>query len=69
MPRRIIIATALALVVGVPALAQTGPLTPRDVVGDWTLVITPAERQDTTITVEMDDDALPSRSAASRTAV
>lgn len=59
MARRIITTTALALAIGAPALAQTAPLTNRDVIGDWTLVITPAERQGTTITVEMDDDDLP----------
>ncbi|MGV3577807.1 hypothetical protein [Brevundimonas sp.] len=60
MTKRIITTTALLLALGAPALAQTSaPLTPRDVVGDWTLVITPAERQGTTITVEMDDDDLP----------
>lgn len=56
----LIVATALSLAVCGPTLAQTaGALTPREVVGDWTLVITAAERQGTTITVEMDDDDLP----------
>jgi hypothetical protein len=60
MAKRLIAATVLALALGETALAQTtAPLTQREVVGDWDLVITPAERQGTTITVEMDDDDLP----------
>ncbi|MFC5343474.1 hypothetical protein ACETK8_09555 [Brevundimonas staleyi] len=59
MAKRIIATTVLTLAIGSPALAQTAPLTNRDVIGDWTLVITPAERQGTTITVQMDDDDLP----------
>ena len=42
-----------------PASVQSGPLTNRDVIGDWTLVITPAERQGVEINVEMDADDLP----------
>lgn len=60
MAKQIIAAAALALAGGAPVFAQTAaPLTNRDVIGDWTLVITPTERRDTTITVEMDDDDLP----------
>lgn len=59
MAKRLIAATGAAFALGGTALAQTtGPLTPRDVVGDWTLIISPAERQGTTIKVEMEDDDL-----------
>lgn len=45
---------------GHPALAQSaGPLSNRDVIGDWRLAITPADRQDVQINVEIDADDLP----------
>lgn len=64
MPKPKTIATialmALAVGVGQTAFAQsTAPLGNGDVIGDWNLVITPAERRGTTITVEVDDDDLP----------
>lgn len=55
----IIAAAALALMVGAPAFGQSTPLTNGDVIGSWTLVITPAERQGIEINVEMDADDLP----------
>ena len=50
---------AAVLALAQPAFVQSGPLTNRDVIGDWTLVITPAERQGVEINVEMDADDLP----------
>jgi hypothetical protein len=55
----IIATAALALMVGPPAWGQSTPLTNGDVIGSWTLVITPAERQGIEINVEMDADDLP----------
>ena len=56
---KLTIIAAAALAFAQPALAQSGPLTQRDVIGSWTLVLTPAERQGVEINVEMDDDDLP----------
>ena len=55
----IIATAALALMVGPPAPGQSTPVTNGDVIGSWTLVITPAERQEIEINVEMDADDLP----------
>ena len=55
----IIATAALALMVDPPASGQSAPLTNGDVIGSWTLVITPAERQGIEINVEMDDGDLP----------
>ncbi len=59
MTARTATAALLGLALAFPAFAQSGPLTDRDVIGDWNLVITPAERQGSRITVDLDDDDLP----------
>ncbi len=53
--RRTILAAALASAFATPAIAQAGPLSTRDVVGDWTLTMTPAERSDLQINVQSGD--------------
>ena len=46
--------------IGGAAFAQTAaPIANRDVVGEWTLAITPAERQGLSITVESKDGGQP----------
>ena len=55
----IIAAAVLAFTPVTPALGQSAPLTNGDVIGDWHLVITPAERQGLEVNVEMDADDLP----------
>lgn len=52
--------TVAASVVATTALAQTTtPITNTDVLGRWDLMITPAEREDATVSVEMDQGDLP----------
>lgn len=52
------ILTAVVALVSMPGavLAQTAtPLTTRDVVGEWTLTVTPSDRQDVSIRIESAD--------------
>lgn len=58
------IGAAIVLSVGLAGTAQaqaqaTVPLTPRDVVGDWTLQITPAERRGFSISIQAADGGSP----------
>lgn len=54
------LAFALSSAIGGAAFAQDAtPITNRDVVGDWTLAITPAERRGVSISVESADGGQP----------
>ena len=44
---------------GAAPAQSTASLANQDVIGDWNLVITPSDRRDVTITVEMDEDDFP----------
>ena len=48
-------AFAVSSMLGGAAFAQAAPITGREVIGDWLLAITPAERQGLRITVESQD--------------
>jgi len=49
-----------AMAVSGAALAQSAaPITPTEVVGDWTLAITPTDRRDMSVTVESRDGGEP----------
>lgn len=55
-PQMILAAFLASCAIGGAAFAQGAtPIANRDVVGDWTLAITPAERRDLSITVESKD--------------
>lgn len=59
-PQTILAVFLTASAVGGAAFAQGAPpIANRDVVGDWALVITPAERRGLDINVEFEDDDLP----------
>lgn len=55
MLRTVGMAFFLSVAIGAAALAQNAPITHRDVVGEWTLAMTPAERSDLTITFKAKD--------------